>query len=56
MTIRHRQFAGPHLRALRRRCDLRQAEMAARLAEKVEVDAGTARRLFTLVSVLHWKT
>lgn len=31
MTIRHRQFAGPHLRALRRRCDLRQVEMAARL-------------------------
>jgi len=32
------------------------ALMAARLAEKVDVDAGTARRLFTLVSVLHWKT
>jgi len=32
------------------------ALMAARLAEKVEVDTGTARRLFTLISVLHWKT
>ena len=32
------------------------ALMAARLADKVEVDVGTARRLFTLVSVLHWKT
>jgi uncharacterized protein (UPF0262 family) len=29
--------------------------LAARLAEKVEIDKGTARRLFTLVSALHWK-
>ncbi len=29
--------------------------LAARLAEKVEIDRGTARRLFTLVSALHWK-
>jgi uncharacterized protein (UPF0262 family) len=26
-----------------------------RLKEKVEVDFGTARRLFTLICVLHWK-
>jgi uncharacterized protein (UPF0262 family) len=26
-----------------------------RLKRKVEVDFGTARRLFTLISVLHWK-
>ena len=29
--------------------------LAARLADKVEIDKGTARRLFTLVSALHWK-
>ena len=29
--------------------------LAARLADKVEIDAGTARRLFTLISALHWK-
>jgi uncharacterized protein (UPF0262 family) len=26
-----------------------------RLKRKVEVDFGTARRLFTLITVLHWK-
>jgi uncharacterized protein (UPF0262 family) len=30
--------------------------MGARLAEKVTIDQGTARRLFTLVSTLRWKT
>lgn len=30
--------------------------IAARLADKVEIDKGTARRLFTLISALHWKT
>jgi uncharacterized protein (UPF0262 family) len=29
--------------------------MAARLADKVEIDTPTARRLFTLISALHWK-
>lgn len=29
--------------------------LATRLADKVEIDRGTARRLFTLVSALHWK-
>ena len=29
--------------------------LAARLADKVAIDKGTARRLFTLVSALHWK-
>lgn len=29
--------------------------LATRLAEKVEIDSGAARRLFTLVSALHWK-
>ena len=29
--------------------------MAQRLAEKVTIDQGTARRLFTLVSTLRWK-
>jgi uncharacterized protein (UPF0262 family) len=29
--------------------------LAARLVDKVEIDRGTARRLFTLVSALHWK-
>ncbi len=29
--------------------------LETRLAEKVDVDKGTARRLFTLVSALHWK-
>lgn len=29
--------------------------LAVRLADKVEIDKGTARRLFTLVSALHWK-
>ena len=30
--------------------------MAQRLMEKVTIDQGTARRLFTLVSTLRWKT
>jgi uncharacterized protein (UPF0262 family) len=30
--------------------------MGARLAERVTIDQGTARRLFTLVSTLRWKT
>jgi uncharacterized protein (UPF0262 family) len=30
--------------------------MAARLADKVEIDARTARRLFTVISALHWKS
>jgi len=30
--------------------------MAQRLSEKVSVDQGTARRLFTLISTLRWKT
>jgi uncharacterized protein (UPF0262 family) len=30
--------------------------MAARMSDKVEIDAGTARRLFTLISALHWKS
>jgi len=29
--------------------------LATRFAERVEIDSGTARRLFTLVSALHWK-
>lgn len=29
--------------------------LSIRLADKVEIDKGTARRLFTLVSALHWK-
>ena len=29
--------------------------MAARLIDKVEIDKPTARRLFTLISALHWK-
>jgi uncharacterized protein (UPF0262 family) len=29
--------------------------LAARLADKVNIDKGTARRLFTVVSALHWK-
>ncbi len=29
--------------------------MAARLADKVDIDMKTARRLFTLISALHWK-
>jgi len=29
--------------------------LAARLAEKVEIDDATARRLFTLVSALNWR-
>ena len=32
------------------------ALMAARIAEKVNVDTPTARRLFTVVSALHWKS
>ncbi len=32
------------------------ALMEARLADKVVVDKQTARRLFTLISALHWKT
>jgi uncharacterized protein (UPF0262 family) len=30
--------------------------MAARLVDKVEIDKPTARRLFTLISALHWKS
>jgi uncharacterized protein (UPF0262 family) len=30
--------------------------MAARLADKVEIDKPTARRLFTVISALHWKS
>jgi len=30
--------------------------MAQRLSEKVSIDQGTARRIFTLVSTLRWKT
>ena len=29
--------------------------LAIRVADKVEIDKGTARRLFTLISALHWK-
>ena len=29
--------------------------LMARLEQKVAVDFGTARRLFTLICVLHWK-
>ena len=29
--------------------------LTARLADKVEIDKGTARRLFALISALHWK-
>jgi uncharacterized protein (UPF0262 family) len=29
--------------------------LATRLADKVDIDKGTARRLFTLISALHWK-
>ena len=29
--------------------------LATRLADKVDIDRGTARRLFTLISALHWK-
>ena len=29
--------------------------MAARLVDKVEIDMPTARRLFTVISALHWK-
>ena len=28
--------------------------MLQRLADKIEVDQQTARRLFTLISALHW--
>jgi uncharacterized protein (UPF0262 family) len=30
--------------------------MAQRLSEKLAIDQGTARRLFTLISTLRWKT
>ena len=30
--------------------------MAARMSDKVEIDSITARRLFTLISALHWKS
>ena len=29
--------------------------LATRLADKADIDRGTARRLFTLISALHWK-
>ena len=32
------------------------ALMASRIAEKVIIDTPTARRLFTVVSALHWKS
>ena len=32
------------------------ALVAARIDEKVEIDEATSRRLFTLISALHWKT
>ena len=31
------------------------ALLATRFAERVEIDSGTARRLFALISALHWK-
>lgn len=31
------------------------ALLAARLADKVQIDKGTARRMFALISALHWK-
>jgi uncharacterized protein (UPF0262 family) len=31
------------------------ALMSTRIADKVEIDAATARRLFALISALHWK-
>ena len=31
------------------------ALVAERFAERIAIDAGTARRLFTLISSLHWK-
>ena len=30
--------------------------IAARMADTIEIDEATARRLFTLISALHWKT
>jgi uncharacterized protein (UPF0262 family) len=30
--------------------------IAARVADRIEIDEGTARRLFTLISALNWKT
>jgi uncharacterized protein (UPF0262 family) len=30
--------------------------IAARVADKIEIDEATSRRLFTVVSALHWKT
>ena len=30
--------------------------MGARISDKVEIDRTTARRLFTLISALHWKS
>ncbi len=30
--------------------------IAAQIADKVEIDEATSRRLFTLISALHWKT
>jgi uncharacterized protein (UPF0262 family) len=29
--------------------------LSTRVSDKVEIDKGTARRLFTLISALHWK-
>jgi uncharacterized protein (UPF0262 family) len=29
--------------------------LSARIADKIEIDGGTGRRLFTLISALHWK-
>ncbi len=30
--------------------------LVARMADKIDIDAATARRLFTLISALHWKS
>ena len=39
-----------------RRCTTRARELLMeRLKRKVEIDFDTARRLFTLICVLHWK-
>jgi len=32
------------------------ALIAARIDERIEIDEATSRRLFTLISALHWKT
>ena len=51
--------AGPHRSARhgpRARCTTKaRSILMERLRRKVEIDFDTARRLFTLVTVLHWK-